>query len=190
MITHTFKSRCHDLPSLVDCKTLSQFINKLNKQSLIDPLRYDSDKYKGDGFEMFIEALLYLHPNDSRIGIGKYSPIFEQDNGVDGTGINIQGNKSVVQIKFRSNSSTLLTANKDHLSNMFSDGMLQHNVVVSEDLKEYRHFVFTTAKGLHFYTDQEMYKNRVKCFGYQELRQLIDNNYLFWSNLKELINQG
>lgn len=67
---------------------------------------------------------------------------------------------------------------------------LMINVVidkVSEDLKEYRQFVFTTAKGLHFYTDQEMYKSRVKCFGYQELRQLVDNNYLFWNNLKELI---
>ena len=189
MIAHTFKTRCFDLDNLFDCLTLSQFIKKLDNQSKIDPARYDPDKYKGDGFEFFIQCLLHLHPNDTRIGIGQYEPVFESDNGVDGIGINLQGNKSVVQIKFRSNASTLLTANKDHLSNMFSDGMLQHKVVVSEDEKEYRHFVFTTAKGLHFYTDQEMYKNRVKCFGYNELRQLIDDNFLFWSNANKLINE-
>ena len=187
--THTFLTKCNNLQELFDCRTLRQFMSKLEKFSLLDVNRYDSNKYKGDGFELFIELLLLLHPNDTRLGIGEYEPVMVEDNGVDGLGVNIWGNKSVVQIKYRSNSKTLLTANKDHLSNLFSDGMLQHQVVTGEDLKEYRHYVFTTAEGLHFYTDKEMYKSRVKCIGYKELRQLVDNNWLFWSGIKQLINE-
>ena len=144
--------------------------------------------YLGDGFEFFIELFLKLHPVDNRIGIYNYIPIQENDNGVDGIGVNINLEPSVVQIKYRSNKSNLLTATNDHLSNLFSDGMLTHNVISDNtNPKNYRHFVFTTAKGLHFYTDKEMFKNKVKCFGFNELKGLVDNNYIFWDKMREII---
>jgi len=184
---HTFQTKCHNLPDLFNVKinTLSKFMCKLEEQSKIDPVRYDSDKYKGDGFEFFIELLLHTHSVDNRIGIYKYLPQLTNDNGVDGTGLNIKGEKCVVQIKYRSNNKEILSSNKDHLANLFSDGMLNHDVVYdNSNDKNYRHFLFTTAKGLHFYTDQEMFKSRLKCFGYKEIKQLVDNNYPFWDTIR------
>jgi hypothetical protein len=142
----------------------------------------------GDGFEFFVEVFLSLHPVDNRVGVYNYVPVQENDNGVDGLGVNILNQPSVVQVKYRSNTQTLLTANIDHLSNLFSDGMLSHNVVSDNaNAKNYRHFVFTTAEGLHFYTDQEMFKGKVRCFAYNDFRTLLDNNHVFWDKVRELI---
>ena len=143
----------------------------------------------GDGFEFFIELFLMLHPCDNRIGVYNYTPIQENDNGVDGMGVNIRNENCVIQIKYRANTQSLLTANQDHLSNMFSDGMLSHNVISDNtDAKNYRHFVFTTARGLHFYTDNEMYKNKVRCIGFNDFRSMLDNNIVFWNKCREIIN--
>jgi hypothetical protein len=188
-IQHNFKTKCHDLQGLFKgVSTLSRFMNNLEKQSLIDPGRYPTNNYLGDGFEFFIELLLKLHPVDNRLGIYNYTPIQENDNGVDGIGVNINLEPSVVQIKYRSNKKSMLTATNDHLSNLFSDGMLAHNVVAdSINLKNYRHFVFTTADGLHFYTDQEMFKSKVKTFGYKDIKGIVDKNHIFWEKLTNLI---
>lgn len=67
--------------------------------------------------------------------------------------------------------------------------MMNHNVVADmKDSNNYRHFVFTTASGLNFYTDQEMFKSKVKCFGYNEFRSLLDNNVIFWNKVRETVN--
>jgi len=34
---------------------MSQLIRKIEKEAILDTLRYDDDKYKGDGFEFFVE---------------------------------------------------------------------------------------------------------------------------------------
>ncbi len=190
-IKHNFKSKCHDLTALfAGVNTLSRFMRNLEAQSLIDPIRYETNKYLGDGFELFIELLLVLHPVDNRLGISNYIPVQINDNGVDGIGTNLRMDNSVVQIKYRSNTTTLLTATNDHLANLFSDGMLAHNVVIdNENSKNFRHFVFTTADGLHFYTDKEMFKNRVRCVGYNEIRSIVDNNLVFWDKLRTIVRE-
>jgi len=187
---HTFKSTSHDLEGLFKGVTrFSTFCNRLENQSRIDPIAYDSDKYKGDGFEFFVELFLSLHPNDNRIGLYNYEPILVNDNGVDGIGNNIIGEKSVAQVKYRSNTQSVLTANQDHLANLFSDGMMGHGVVADMDNKNnFRHFIFTTAKDLHFYTEQEMFKSKVKTFGYEDFRRFLDGNIQFWNSANKLIN--
>jgi hypothetical protein len=169
---------------------MSTFMRRLESDALIDPLRYDSFKYLGDGFEFFVELFLYLHPTDNRVGVYNYVPTQENDNGCDGIGVNIKGEKCVVQVKYRTNVLTQLTATQDSLSNMFSDGMMAHKVVADmNDSKNYRHFVFTTAEGLNFYTDQEMFKSKVKCFGYNDFRSMLDNNMIFWSSALEIVKE-
>jgi len=190
ILEHQFQTKAHSLTNLFEGVTkMSTFMRRLETESQVDPLRYDPDKYKGDAFEFFVELFLMLHPVDNRIGVTDYQPIQMNDNGVDGIGINIQGHKCVVQIKYRGNTQGLLTANQDHLSNMFSDGMLAHGVVATTGTAtdEYKHFVFTTAKSLHFYTDQEMFKSKVKCIGYDNFRQLLDNNIPFWNKAMEIV---
>lgn len=192
ILHHLFQSKSHNLSELFgsDIVTLSKFMRILEKQSTKDPLRYDPNKYLGDGFEFFIEILLSLHPVDNRLGVYNYKPIQENDNGVDGIGVNIRLEPCVVQIKYRSNTTELLTANTDHLSNLISDGMMTYNVVADTlDQNNYRHFVFTTADGLHFYTDKEMFKSKVRCVGYKEIKGLVDNNLPFWNKCREIVKE-
>ena len=196
-IKHGFGIRSHDLNGLFDgTNKLSTFMNKLEKQSLIDPLRYDSDKYKGDGLEFLVEIFLKSHAYDNRIGITDYEPTQSDDNGVDGCGINLSGQKCVVQVKYRSNSAKLLTATEDRLSNIISDGMLKHGVNLTLDdqkaVKEKKiaplHYVITTANGLHHYTDIEFFKGVVHCIGYNQLKVMLDNNHSFWNLCRKISN--
>ena len=186
-VSHGFGLRAHDLVSLFDkTNKITTFMNKLEKQSLIDPDRYDSNKYKGDGFEFLVEILLKSHAYDNRLGITNYEPVQSDDNGVDGVGVNLSGEKCVVQVKYRSNSRTVLTANTDHLSNMISDGMIKHKVVIADDNTHVpRHYVITTATGLHHYTDNENFKGFVHCIGFDHLKALLDNNLSFWNLCRE-----
>lgn len=188
-LEHNFKTKTHSLPRLFEgVNKMSQLMRKIEKEAILDTLRYDADKYKGDAFEFFVELFLSLHPTDNRVGVYNYKPNQENDNGVDGIGLNIRSEKCVVQIKYRSNTQTELTTNIDHLGNLITDGMLGHNVVADmNNLKNFRHFVFTTATGMNFYTDQEMFKSKVKCFGYNEFRSLLDNNTIFWDKVREII---
>ena len=190
-ITHGFGLRAHDLTALFNkTNKISTFMNKLEKQSLIDPIRYDSNKYKGDGFEFLVEILLKSHAYDNRLGITSYEPVQSDDNGVDGVGFNLAAEKCVVQVKYRSNIKTVLTANEDHLSNMISDGMIKHKVVIADDnTKIPRHYVITTATGLHHYTDNENFKGFVHCIGFEQLRAMLDNNLSFWNLCRDIVKE-
>lgn len=183
-LEHRFLITCHDIKALLTgCNKLSTFCSRLEKQSVLFPDRYDPDKYKGDGLELFVEALIKLSPTDNRIGIGSYRVIEGQDVGVDGSGIGANGRPATVQVKYRGNGSSLLTANNDHLSNFVAASFI-HNKVQPEDKNNM--LIITTAEGLHFFTDQEMYAGKVRCLGHERLRQLVDNNDLFWDRFREL----
>ena len=189
ILQHNFKTKCHSLPALFEgVNKMSQLMYKIQKLSERDPLNYDPDKYKGDAFEFFIELFLMLHPCDNRVGVYDYKPTQDNDNGVDGVGVNIRNQKCVVQIKYRSNPLDVLTTNEAHLSNMITDGMMTYGVVIDTvDKKNFRHFIFTTASGLHYYTENEMFKNRVKCFNYKNFRSMLDNNMVFWNKAREIV---
>lgn len=187
-INHGFGFRSFDLKGLFkDTNKLSTLMRKIEKQSIIDPLRYDPMKYRGDAFEFFVEILLKAHSYDNRLGITEYEPIEEDDNGVDGIGLNIKSEKSVFQIKYRTNTSSFLTANNDSLSNMISDGMIKHKVVIPESNTDIpRHYIVTTAKGLHHYTDNENFKGYVYCIGFEQIKSLVDDNKSFWDLCRKI----
>jgi hypothetical protein len=183
-LTHRFLITAHDLGGLLDgCNKLSTFCTRLERQSTLFPDRYDPEKYKGDGLELFTEALIKLAPYDNRIGIGNYRVVEGQDVGVDGVGVGANGKPATVQVKYRGHPQALLTANNDHLSNFTSASMMHEGVDPNDTMNM---LIITTAKGLHFFTDAEMYRGKVRCLGQQELRSLVDNNILFWDCFREL----
>lgn len=197
-ISHGFGLRAHDLTALFNkTNKVSTFMSKLEKQSLIDPDRYDSNKYKGDGFEFLVEILLKSHSYDNRLGITSYEPVQSDDNGVDGVGVNLSGQKCVVQVKYRSDNRSFLIGTNDHLANMISDGMFQHGVSadtkVLESIKNKEvaplHYVITTASGLHHYTDSEFFKGYVYCIGFEQIKSLLDNNMSFWNLCREIAKE-
>ena len=186
---HQFITTSHDLSGLFNGVNLfSTLMRRIEEQSTIDPIRYDIDKYKGDAFEFFVELFLTINATDNRVGVYNYKPIPpDEDNGADGTGTNMFGNECVVQVKYRGNTDHLLTANEDHLMNLIGAGSLLGINYDMKDKKNIKHFVFTTAKSLHFYTDEQMFKGKVKCFGYEEFRKMVDNNIPFWNKCRELV---
>ena len=188
-LEHNFKTKCHSLPALFDgVNKMSQLMARIQKFSERDADNYDPDKYKGDAFEFFIELFLMLNPTDNRVGVFEYKPTQDNDNGVDGIGVNIKGEKCVVQIKYRSNPLDVLTTNEAHLSNMVNSGQIDYDVIFDKtNKKNFRHFIFTTAKGLHYYTENEVFKNRVKCFNYKNFRSMLDNHNYFWNKVREVV---
>ena len=190
ILEHSFRIKSHDLNGLfMGIGTISNLVTRIEEQSMIDPLRYDPQKYKGDAFEFFVELFLMLNPNDKYIGVYEYSPVASNDNGVDGTGKNVTGDKCVVQIKYKSNPTEFLEGSKDHLANMFSDGMLAHDVVADMRNKDnFRHFIFTTAEGLTTYTATEMFKSKVKCFAYNDFKRFVNGNTMFWNEVRTIVS--
>lgn len=185
-LKHPFIYRSHDLENLFDdsVSTLSEFMKKLEKQSLLYPERYPTEKYLGDGFEFLCEAIIKTHQYDNRIGIDGYEPVTKNDNGVDGYGVNIFNETCAIQIKYRANTKKVLTSTTDKLDSFITEALIGGDIKPS---KQYRHFVFTTAKGLHHYTDHEKFRGMVKCYGYDEIRSLIDNNIHFWNFIRKQI---
>lgn len=184
-LTHSFKRKAHDLDGLLDrCNKMSTYRNRLNKQAALHPDRYDPNKYKGDGLELFAEALIRLSPCDNRIGIGNYEVIpRNRDRGVDGVGIGANGKPATVQVKYYSNTKKQLTTNEDRLSNFVSCSQNRYGVDINDDKNM---LVVTTANSLNPFTDTEMLHGKVRCLGWNQLRQLVDNNQLFWDAFRNL----
>lgn len=184
-LTHSFLLTASDIPSLLkDCNLLSTFCSRLVKQSELFPDRQNPLKYRGDGFELLSEALIKLSPIDNRIGIFDYKNTLTDAPGVDGFGIGSNGKPATVQCKFVSKTDIMLTAS-GNLSNFVNQSLLKFNV----DVKDTQNMlVITTAAGLHYYTDATMFDKKVRCLGYNELRQLIDNNFAFWEHFRRSIN--
>lgn len=183
-LTHPFKTRCHNIKALLNnCNKMSTFCTQLEKQAVMHPNRYDPDKYKGDGFELFAEALIKLFPADGRIGIGSYSIITEGDTGADGIGVGMNGRPATVQMKYRGDNRTLLKANVDHLSNFISASQNKYGVHLGDTDNM---LIVTTADSVHPFTRDEMLYKKVRCVGWKDLRNLVDNNSLFWDVFRKL----
>lgn len=215
-IEHTFKTTAHNLKELFEnTNKLSTFMNKLERQSISDPDRYSTNNYLGDGWEFLMEIFIKSRETDERIGITNYEIVKSvDDTGVDAIGINMSGDKCVIQHKYKANTQTLLTANLDHLSNMFSAAQTKYSVStikaeqkILENFKSdmsksaylkrvkkleksgKRHYIFTTADGLHYYTDGEMFSGDVVVFGFKQMRAMLDGNESFWNLCRELVKQ-
>jgi hypothetical protein len=189
---HQFITTSHDLSGLFNGVNLfSTLVRRIEEQSTIGSIRYDPDKYKGDAFEFFVELFLTINATDNRVFVYNYKPIpsDEIDIGADGMGTNILGEDCVVQIKYRRNSEHLLTGNDDHLTNLINAGAHMGIAYDRKNKKNFRHFVFTTAKELHFRTNEQTFKGKVKCFGYEEFRKMVDNNIPFWNKCREMVRE-
>ena len=181
-LEHRFKQQCYSVDNLLaNVKTLNQFMSKLEKQAVLYPDNWDRDTYVGDGFECFVEALIKLSPIDKRINICNYKVQPGVDMGVDGFGYGHDGEVHTVQVKYRSNQTQVLTANKDHISNFVSQSAMKYGVSLS-----YGHMtIFTTADSLHEEINNEMYMAKVRTHGVKQIKQLVDGNLAFWNQFRD-----
>jgi hypothetical protein len=136
---------------------------------------WTADEFKGDGFEALVEVLINSMSTDKRIGIRNYLPNTERDMGIDGRGITneVKSRPVTVQVKYRSDVTSELTT-QDGISNFIA------NTTLDDDLKNAHMVFFTTARGINRSVLTEMYFDKPKVFGFNDIKKLIDNNPAFW----------
>jgi len=186
ILEHHFKTTAHNLPSLFEgVSKFGTFLNRLDKQATLDVDRYDRDKYVGDGFEFFIEMFIKYFKNDNRIGIHEYHPNQGVDMGVDGFGLNMSLEKCAIQVKYRSNNTQELSGHRDHLDSFVAEALLNGCVFGTETLKVGvipTLYIFTSAKGLYWKTNDVKYQGKIKVIAYDDIRKMVDNNLGFWQD--------
>ena len=178
---HYFAHECYSIDELLEgCNKLSTFMTRARKQADANAIYIDPEVYFGNAFEAFVESIIIQMGTTPAIQIKDYSPVLENDLGVDGFGYGPDGEIHTVQAKARGNSNQSLTANRDHISNFVAHS---HAKFGGESKVKYM-TIFTTAKDLHVVT-QEMYNNEVRVIGNSHLRKMVDNNAMFWSNFRD-----
>jgi len=165
----------------------STLISSIEKISL-DYSKYSysdvqgSDKMKGDLFEIFIEAFIKILGTNGQIGIGDYSPNNGDDFGVDGYGLGINGQPVTIQIKYRNNPTYELL--QEDIKQFPFQSIRLFNVDPNSDGDM---IVFTSARGLHWNTDKNVFCGAVRSIGFDFISTQINNNIPFWNQIKSMI---
>ena len=194
-LTHPFVHHCHDIVGLLEgVNTVPEFCKRLNAQSILHVDRYTEKKYKGDGFETLGQAMCLLSPIDNRIGISDYKLVSKDDDyGVDGVGIGTNGRPMTVQLKYKSNPTSYIMFNDDHIGNFINLSTRKYCV----DMMDTKNMlIITTARGLHHsIDDNDNILNAdgevcLRCIGYEDLCNMLDNNHNFWNLFRMLVTEA
>ena len=191
-LIHTFRLIGPWTDLLSDVDDLETFLRRIEKYCVQDThhlsdaaeIEKRKNKFRGDAFEVFAEALLKTHAYDRRIGIADYKPADPaEDFGIDGYGIGTNMRHATVQVKYRGNGESELTANSDHLTNFLGASQNHTTYRVAIDDKE-NMLIITSAKGVHRITAENMLHNKVRWIGRELLKDLVDNNLPFWEEFR------
>ena len=176
-----------DTKKFVDFKKkllkLSNFLPKENPKKWGRKVNFEDNKklILGNGFELFCELFVLhmgFHPH---IGLANYQPVAaEDDDGIDAFAYNLNNELSAVQCKFVSEPDFEFTANGSNLPNFLVEATIK-DIKWTEDTRIRRAFLITTAKGLH-YSAIEKWHNRVAVINGNCIKQLVDNNTIFWNS--------
>lgn len=186
---HSFLLRCPNMHELLgDVFSMSKLINNIEKCCLRLPDGYSMEDFKGDATEFFVNECLHLNDVSNIFGVHEYQMIGRTDDmGADGKGINQSLNECLIQIKYR-RPNTYLSYNLDKLNNIFNVG--DEMGIHSDDIGDgtnYKFFIFTTACGLDFRTEENFNgkRKRVKCFNFDNFDTTLKDNGPFWKVLRE-----
>lgn len=155
--------------------TLSEFMGGIEKQASSLPSEDDSLILKGDMLEILAELFFKSFENDPKVGLSNYEPVaLEEDYGVDGIGVNANGNKVPVQIKYRSNPTDLVLYAE--IARTYASAMVQMKIPCEGPNSLY---VFTTANAVTV-SCNHVFGNMLRVINGNTIRQFIDNNVSFW----------
>ena len=188
-LTHIFTRRGtkENRAELAGAGSLNKLVKLIDKQAEAqNPDNYDPNKYKGDAFEWFAEFFFKQFSTDKLfLNVYDYQPIKGQEYGVDGLGYHTQDitQKVAVQMKYKYNMSSLLSAEKDNLSNFGVNAMARYGV----ELDEKYIVVFTTAKGITRATQEGIYFGKVRCINGELIKKYVDNNPAFWAEFAKAV---
>lgn len=168
----------------VSAKTIDDFVKKVEELSKKYSDEDERNSFKGYIFEIFSELFFMIFHADPEVGLTNYKPVpLNEDYGVDATAINVNGNKAVVQCKYRFNPIELI--DYDSISKTYSAGIEIHNIELDKSINN-TIFVITTGVGV---TDpcKHVFKSKLRVINRQILSSKIDNNQTFWKNCAEIL---
>ena len=180
-LQHTFGYDCENLSSLITDNKASTFFKKLvalgKKQ---DPDLYDPLLFMGDGFEWFVEYFFKFFNGDHTLTYtADYEPNFECDRGIDARGLStLDGKPNVIQCKFKADPTKQLT-NEDNISNIVADACINEGLQYNGK----NVIIVTSCKGVH----PKHAMANVHCIGIKEIARRVDNNVIFWDNLRSIV---
>ena len=158
-------------------RTLREFESYVKKLSQIIPFRDDDrrNKFKGDSMEILAELFFAAFESDPRFGLQDYEIVpIDEDMGVDAVGINTNGDRCVVQVKFRGNPSDPVTYSE--IAKTFASGV--KNFDLDPD-KPHNIFIFTNANDVS-HQCRSVFSNELVVVSRDAIKLAIDNNLTFW----------
>ena len=179
---------------LIKFGTLLGRINKLCEKHLLEyidlyPDEYNNpgsglSKFKGEVFEIFINAFFLILGSHANVGVYDYRPEEKKkDFGVDGYGKGTNNKPLTVQIKFRSEYSLELT--ERDIKQFPYQSLLTHGVELNDPNNL---LLITTCKGLNPITACEVFKGTIRVINGEMIRNMVDDNYVFWNNLLDILD--
>ena len=166
-LDHHFTNTCYDIDALFKGVTkLSTFLTRLEKQSQQNPAMWEPKKYKGDGFEALVEAIIKLNPTNTRINITNYNPSPVDEMGIDGSGNTFDGMPHEVQAKLSMDPNRLITEQHEHIAMFPAIATTKHMG------KQIQMTLFTTAKDLHHVL--ENFNGKVRVLGRKDIESLVN----------------
>jgi hypothetical protein len=178
-LEHHFTNTCYDINDL--CKNvnnLKDFEKRLDKQAQLNPAMWEPNKYKGDGFECLVEAIIKLNPVNTRLNITNYHPSAVDEQGIDGSGETFDGKPHEVQAKLWGNTQAYITETKHHIAMFPAMSGTKHMG------KEFKMTLFTTAKDLHPILDN--FNQTVTVINRKGIEKLV-NFPSFWQHFYDLM---
>ena len=175
----------------LQCRTLKDVMKFIDVEyKKYDTLYKDcfenAECIKGDIFEIFAEGFFHVLEGAPQIGICGYKPAPKNDdNGVDGFGTGMDEKPATVQVKFRTNPVYELTERDLHQFAFQSIMVYDVEKTTNKNM-----IVFTSAKGIHWYTASNVFKGSLRAIAGDDIRRNVDNNICFWKALEELINDS
>lgn len=138
----------------------------------------DPEVFKGDTFELFAELFFNLFYGDPHFGVREYTPVpLPQDFGVDAVGINPNGDKAAVQVKYRGNPTDVSTyPSYADIARTFTSGVLDFGVDPGKDSICY---FFTNACDVSNIA-YEVMGNKLVVVKRDIIEHYVDNNKTFW----------
>lgn len=166
--------------------TIRKLVSKIESLTRAKKKLDDDEKmiYKGDLLEVLSEIFFILFPNDPALGIKEYEPVNKTDDrGVDAVGTNVNGEKVVIQVKYRNNPQDLIKWSD--LARTYASGVLKYGIDGSKDCTI---FLFTTAQDANYIAKDELNKKLV-VVNKSIIARYIDNNASFWKEAFLLIKE-
>ena len=172
----TFKDFCQEINSISENYELYGYQDSVVEDETLP----GSLKFRGDLFEIFAEIFFKINDADNRIGVFDYQPVqSHDDNGVDGISKNIDGVNTTIQVKYRMN--PMYSLKERDIKQFAFQSILKYGVDLKQDNNM---IVFTNCQGLHWYTDSNVFQNKLRAINGDMISRMIDNNEGFGTQQK------